>query len=102
MAKLEAGFIFLAAQADYHSDFKTVSTPSVNLTAIGAQNYDDVVKAAQFLENKGVKAIELCGGFGIMGTAKIKAAVSDEIAVGVVRFDNHPGLDFQSGDQLFN
>lgn len=37
-----------------------------------------------------------------MGTAKIKAAVSDEIAVGVVRFDNHPGLDFQSGDQLFN
>lgn len=102
MMKLEAGFIFLAANADYHSDFQIVSTPTVNLTAIGAQNYDDAVKAAQFLESKGVKAIELCGGFGIMGTAKIKASVSDDIAVGVVRFESHPGLDFQSGDQLFS
>jgi hypothetical protein len=50
---------------------------------------------------KGIKAIELCGGFGILETAKIKEAVPNEIAIGVVRFDNHPGLNFQSGDQLF-
>ena len=41
------------------------------------------------------------GGFGINGTAQIKAAVPDTVAVGVVRFDGHPGLDNQSGDSLF-
>ena len=28
-------------------------------------------------------------------------AVGDKAAVGVVRFDNHPGLEFKSGDVLF-
>ncbi|AXX65476.1 hypothetical protein DS830_08225 [Bombilactobacillus bombi] len=99
--KLEAGFIFLADGADFIHDYKTVHTDTVNLTAIGAKNYDDAVKAAKFLVSQGIKAIELCGGFGILRTAKIKEAVPNEIAIGVVRFDNHPGLDFQSGDQLF-
>ncbi|MBA1435317.1 hypothetical protein EQ827_08750 [Lactobacillus bombi] len=99
--KLEAGFIFLADGADFKKDYQAVETAGVNLTAIGAKDYEDAVKAAKFLENKGVKAIELCGGFGILGTAKIKEAVSNDVAVGVVRFDNHPGLEFKSGEQLF-
>lgn len=100
--KLEAGFIFLAAGADYQKDYQTISTPEVNLTAIGAKDYNTAVKAAQFLVQKDVTAIELCGGFGIQGVAQIQAAVDPKIAIGVVRFDNHPGLNFQSGDQLFN
>ena len=51
--------------------------------------------------SQGIAAIELCGGFGINGTAQIKAAVPATVAVGVVRFDGHPGLDNQSGDALF-
>ncbi len=31
----------------------------------------------------------------------IKRALSKETAVGVVRFDTHPGLGNQSGDDLF-
>ena len=33
--------------------------------------------------------------------AAIKKAVQGKAVVGVVRFDNHPGLDFKSGDELF-
>lgn len=98
---LKAGFIFLAPGADYKKDHQIVETPGVELHAVGAVDYDDAVKAAKQLEEDGIKAIELCGGFGIIGTAKIKEAVSKDIAVGVVRFDNHPGLKFKSGDELF-
>jgi hypothetical protein len=31
----------------------------------------------------------------------VAEAVGDEVAVGVVRFDNHPGLEFKSGDAIY-
>lgn len=45
--------------------------------------------------------IELCGGFGAAGTARIAKAVEGKAAVGAVRFDIHPGLGNRSGDTLF-
>ncbi len=101
MEQLLAGFIFLAPGADYQKDHNVVKTPGVLLNVIGAKDYSDAVKAAKKMEGQGVKSLELCGGFGIIGTAKIKEAVSNDIAVGVVRFDDHPGLEFKSGDELF-
>lgn len=98
---MEAAFIFLAPEADYTKDIHTIHTPEINLTTVGAKDYADAVKAARQLKADGIGAIELCGGFGIMGTARIKEAVGKEVAVGVVRFDNHPGLEHQSGDDLF-
>ncbi|HLQ40345.1 MAG TPA: DUF6506 family protein [Tetragenococcus sp.] len=98
---MEAGFIFLAPEADYTKDHHTIHTAQINLTTVGAKNYEDAVKAAVKLTAAGIKAIELCGGFGIIGTAKIKEAVGKDVAVGVVRFDNHPGLAHQSGDDIF-
>lgn len=100
--EVRSRFYLFSCRADYQKDYQTISTPEVNLTAIGAKDYNTAVKAAQFLVQKGVTAIELCGGFGIQGVAQIQAAVDPKIAIGVVRFDNHPGLNFQSGDQLFN
>ena len=47
------------------------------------------------LAGQGVKALELCAGFGNEGLARISNAV------GAVRFDFHPGFDFKSGDELF-
>ncbi len=98
---LQAGFIFLAPAADFEKNRQTVDTPEVSLTVIGAKNYADAVKAVIELERNGVHAIELCGGFGIEGVAKIKRAVSPSVSVGVVRFDQHPGLGNKSGDELF-
>ena len=53
------------------------------------------------MADAGCGAIELCGGFGIQGTALIDKAVAGKARVGAVRFDLHPGLDNKSGDEIF-
>ncbi|WP_088227502.1 DUF6506 family protein [Desulfosporosinus sp. FKB] len=99
--KLKAAFIFVAPEADYRKNRSVVETPQVDLTVVGVKDYAMASIAAQELVSEGVGAIELCGGFGINGTAEVKKAVGDKAVVGVVRFDNHPGLNFKSGDEIF-
>ncbi|MCJ0587464.1 DUF6506 family protein [Enterococcus cecorum] len=99
--KLNAAFIFLAPNADYKKNRSVVQTEAVDLTTVGAKDYADAILAAKDLVANGVNTIELCGGFGIEGIAQVKKAVGPEVAIGVVRFDNHPGLEFKSGDELF-
>jgi len=101
MATLNAGFIFVAPEADYQKNRAVVETPVVKLTVVGCKDYAMAAIAAKELVDEGVGAIELCGGFGIEGTAIVKKAVGDKAVVGVVRFDNHPGLGFKSGDEMF-
>lgn len=98
---LKAAFVFLAPDVDPAVHRQTVVTPEVRLTAVAVQNYDQAVAVCRELVAGGIVAIELCGGFGHAGTAAVAQAVGDRAAVGVVRFDNHPGLDFKSGDALF-
>lgn len=98
---LKAAFIFLADGANSATDRQVVVTPSVDLTVVGTANYADAEKVAKGLVADGIAAIELCGGFGVVGTALIAKAVAGKAAVGVVRFDGHPGLDGRSGDTMF-
>jgi hypothetical protein len=98
---LKAAFIFLSPDADSGRDRSVVTTKNVELTAVAARNYHDAVAIALDLSNAGVLSIELCGGFGHAGTALVAEAVANKTSVGVVRFDNHPGLDGASGDSLF-
>lgn len=98
---LKAAFIFLAAGAKPDEHRSVVRTPQVDLVVVGVPDYTQAVTAAKSLVNEGVVAIELCGGFGASGTARIAEAVNGKAAVGVVRFDGHPGLSGKSGDQVF-
>jgi hypothetical protein len=98
---LKAAFIFLAPDVDPQKDRQTVVTPQVELTAVAAGNYQEAEAVAIELVRGGITAIELCGGFGNRGTARIAQAVAGKASVGVVRFDSHPGLDGKSGDELF-
>lgn len=98
---LKAAFIFLAPDVDPAHHRATVVTPAVELTAVATRNYAEAEQVAQALVAEGVQAIELCGGFGHVGTARIAQAVAGKAAVGAVRFDGHPGLSGQSGDELF-
>jgi len=98
---LKAAFIFLAPDVEPQKHRATVVTPQVELTAIAARDYAEAQQVAQMLVSEGVEAIELCGGFGNIGTARIAKAVAGKAAVGVVRFDGHPGLGGKSGDELF-
>jgi len=98
---LKAAFIFLAPEVEPQKHRAKVATPQVELTAIAARDYTEAEQVAQMLVSEGVEAIELCGGFGNKGVARIVEAVSGKAVVGVVRFDGHPGLGGKSGDELF-
>lgn len=99
--KLKAAFIFVAPEADPSNHKAVIPTPMVELHVVGVKNYDEACKVAKELVDQGISAIELCGGFGNKGVAKVVDAVNHKIPVGVVRFDIHPGLSNKSGDELF-
>jgi len=97
---LKAAFIFLAPNTDPARDRNWVRTEAVELLAVAVKDYAQAETVARDLvEKEGVAAIELCGGFGVAGTARVAAAVN--VPVGAVRFDVHPGLGNVSGDTLF-
>jgi Family of unknown function (DUF6506) len=98
---IQAAFLFLADGAEPGTHRSTVNTPQVELQVVGVANYAQAELVAAGLVKSGVVAIELCGGFGVTGTARIAAAVQGQAAVGVVRFDGHPGLQGRSGDLVF-
>jgi hypothetical protein len=99
---LKAAFMFVAPEADPEKHNAIVSTPLVELHIVGVKNYDEACKMAKQLVDEGISAIELCGGFGHAGVAKVCEAVDYKIPVGVVRFDIHPGLNNTSGDKIFS
>ncbi len=99
---LKAAFIFLADGADPTVHRAVVTTPSVELIVVGVRNYSEAEVAAKRLIEEGIVAIELCGGFGHDGAARIAKATRGKAAVGVVRFDSHPGLGGKSGDEIFS
>ncbi len=98
---LKAAFIFLAPDASPAAHRAVVPTQAVELTVVGVANYATAEWVARSLVEEGISAIELCGGFGIAGTACVAKAVAGKASVGVVRFDGHPGLGGQSGDSMF-
>ncbi|MCH3955412.1 MAG: DUF6506 family protein [Eubacterium sp.] len=101
MDMFEAGFIYVFPGLDPEEQKAQIPSEKINMNVIGVSNYDQAEKAAKELVAKGCTAIELCAGFGVEGLARIKKAVGPDIAVGAVRFDFHPGLDFKSGDDVF-
>ena len=64
----------------------------------GVNSYANACAEAKRLVEDGIVMLELCGGFGDIGVARVKEAVEGKIPVGVIRFDKHPGYDFESGD----
>ena len=93
--KVNAAFIFVAPEVDYKKHRTVINTPTVNLTVVGVKNYSEAETVARELSEHGVKAIELCAGFGNEGIARISKAVKGMANVGAVKFDLHPGFDFK-------
>ena len=89
---LKAAFIFLAPDVNPAVHRAQVITPAVELTVVAAHNYAQAEQVARDLVAEGI---------GHEGAARIVQAVKGKAAVGVVRFDCHPGLEGKSGDALF-
>lgn len=97
----QAAFIFVAPHADPSRDFSWVRTEEVHVKTIAVSNYQQACELMDSLVEEGIKAVELCAGFGHQGVADVVKAANNRLHVGVVRFDKHPCLDFASGDELF-
>ncbi|MDO6544577.1 DUF6506 family protein [Photobacterium sanguinicancri] len=100
-AIFKAAFIFVAPAANPSQDYSWVRTNEVHVKTIAVSNYQQACKLMDSLSEEGIKAVELCGGFGHQGVADVVKAANGRMHVGVVRFDKHPCLDFASGDALF-
>ncbi len=98
---LKVAFLFLAPKAEPNIHKSEVETEEVHLITVGVSSYESAVEVAKKLAGEGYTAIELCGGFGYRGVVEVSEAVKGKAAVGVVRFDIHPGLGNRSGDELF-
>lgn len=96
-------FVFLGAaeDCDPEKEKKVVETPTGGCITIPVHNYEQAVDVCRKLAKEDLFAIELCGGFGHLGTAKIVEAVGGKVPVGVVRFDIHPLLGGKGGDAVF-
>lgn len=69
------------------------------MITVGVNSMEMAEAEAKKLAAEGIVALELCGGFGVLGHARIKEAVGDApCIVGAVRFDHHPGYGGVSGD----
>ena len=97
---VKAAFLFVAPEVDRAVHHAEIQTPVAHLSVIGVKNYLEGVEEARKLAERGVSCIELCAGFGSLGVAMVSKAVKGKAAVGVVRFDVHPGFDFKSGDEF--
>jgi hypothetical protein len=98
---LKAAFMFIAPLGNPSQHRAIVITPEVEVTTVAVSSYAEACKTAQDLVDGGCTAIELCAGFGVDGVSAVSRAVRGRAVVGVVRFDNHPGLGHQSGDAVF-
>lgn len=87
-----------AAEGEVHKS--VIRTSEREITTVLVPDYDTAAQVARQLVDEGIVMIELCGGIGYSGVARIAQAVP-EVPVGVVRFDKHPVLDGKSGDDIF-
>lgn len=97
----KAAFIFVAPEANPETDASWVRTKEVHVKTIAVSGYQEACDLIDSLVEEGIKAVELCAGFGHQGVAEIVKAADERLHIGVVRFDKHPCLGFVSGDELF-
>jgi hypothetical protein len=101
MAAMKLAFMAIVPGSDAEKDRSVLTTEFVELITQLVPDRDAAVKKAKQLADEGCAAIELCGGFGHLGTAKVVEAVAGKTSIGVVRFDLHPVLGGKSGDEVF-
>jgi hypothetical protein len=79
--------LFAGADLDSKKHRAVFETPTISITIVGNKDIDEAANTAKKLaKEEGIQLIELCGGFGPVGTAKILEAVGDEIPVASVSY----------------
>jgi len=81
-------FGFIVSGRGLHPDehVALMRSDSFTMTAVGVSDVEQACSAARRLVADGVQLIELCGGFGPVGTAAVLAAIDQAVPVGSVAY----------------
>ncbi|MBC7336177.1 MAG: hypothetical protein H5U01_07905 [Clostridia bacterium] len=98
MPALKVAFMALVGGADPKLQHAVLTVNDVEVKTVLVGSVDQAVSTAKQLAADGYRFIELCGGFGHLGCAKVVEAVKGTAEVGVVRFDFHPAFGRSADD----
>jgi len=102
MEKRKVTFMYVTKNGDPEKHSMIVPSPEhIEMNIIAVKDIKQTEEIAKKLVRGGTNIIELCGGFGHRGVAKIVKAVLGKEKIGVVRFDCHPALNGNSGDDIY-
>jgi hypothetical protein len=82
---LKALYMFINPKLDSNKHRAEIETPeNGKMFFIGVNSIEEGIKIAESFVQDGIELIELCGGFGYEGTARIQNALGDKIPVGIM------------------
>jgi hypothetical protein len=79
-------FIYTAGGHPPEGTFTVVETDKSRTVLVGVPDVDSGVRVAAGLVDDGAQLIELCGGFGPIGTARVLEAIAHRVPVGAVGY----------------
>ena len=86
MALRKFGFIVTGAGYDPAHHRIVMASHAMEMIAVGVSRPEQGVAVALELVEQGIELLELCGGFGPLGTAPILEAIGGRIPVGSVAY----------------
>jgi len=86
MALTHWAFIYTADGSDPEGTVTTIDNGVCRTVLLGVPNVDVALRRVGSLVDDGAQLIELCGGFGPVGTAKIIDAIGGRVPVGSVGY----------------
>lgn len=86
MALTHWGFIYHAPGSPADGEFTVHDTGECRTVLVGVATSEQGAAVARKLVADGVQLIELCGGFGPLGTARVLEAIDGAVPVGSVGY----------------
>ncbi len=80
------GFIFDGPGLDPKKDRMVIDRGGIRTVLVGVPSVSEAANTAVELVEESAQFLELCGGFGPAGAARVIEAVGDRVAVGFVSF----------------
>ena len=86
MALTHFGFIVTGSGLEPAHHRTTLESPSFRMEVVGITRASEAPAVAKAMVARGVQLIELCGGFGPVGTAAVLEAIGHAVPVGSVAY----------------
>jgi 2-keto-3-deoxy-6-phosphogluconate aldolase len=86
MALTKFGFIVTGKGLDPRQHRVEMKSNAFTMIAIGVARPEQAIPVARELVAEGIQLLELCGGFGPLGAARVIEALGNKIPVGSVAY----------------